>query len=146
MNQLDSSLVILPWNKNSSSPSLHSNSTIPDTVMILHKYLHKLFLPKKEIETTIYPQLHLGHDVDFDTLRENIYPWVQNTFPESRPSELSKIKRKTQYKIVQELYVNTSAKETKLLETLRAQQTISATATGIAVDRINRSNPQAKYS
>ena len=77
MNQLDSSLVILPWNKNSSSPSLHSNSTIPDTVMILYKYLHKLFLPKKEIETTIYPQLHLGHDVDFDTLRENIYPWVQ---------------------------------------------------------------------
>ena len=28
MNQLDSSLVILPWNQNSSSPSLHSNSLV----------------------------------------------------------------------------------------------------------------------
>ena len=45
--------------------------------MVLYKYLHKLFLPKKEMETTIYPQLYLGHDVDFETLRENIYPWVQ---------------------------------------------------------------------
>ena len=77
MNQLDSSLVILPWNHNSSSEPLHSNSSIPDTVMVLYKYLHKLFLPKKEMETTIYPQLYLGHDVDFETLRENIYPWVQ---------------------------------------------------------------------
>ena len=79
INNLDTSLVILPWhNKKSLLAPIQANGSLPNTITSMHKYFHKLFIPKKETETTIHPQLMLGHKNDFDILREGIHPWVQS--------------------------------------------------------------------
>ena len=78
INNLDTSLVILPWHKKSFLAPIQANGSLPNTITAMHKYFHKLFIPKKETETTIYSQLMIGHENDFDILREGIHPWVQS--------------------------------------------------------------------
>ena len=76
--QIDSKIALLPWNDHSSSPPITSKSKMPDTVTGTHKFLHKLFAPKIGMDTTVYPQVRLGHDKDFQTLREEIHSWVSS--------------------------------------------------------------------
>ena len=78
MSHIDDKLVLLPWNQKSTSSPITNTMSMPDSVTAIYKYLHKLFVPRNAVETTIYPQLRLGHEMDFTTLREGIYPWVQS--------------------------------------------------------------------
>ena len=76
--QIDNQLSILPWKGASTLEPLSTITTIPNTVTGLNKYLHKLFVPKKGTESTIYPHIRIGHEMDFHTIREEIYSWVNN--------------------------------------------------------------------
>ena len=78
MSHIDNKLVLMPWNQKCNDSPITNNMSMPDSVTVMHKYLHKLFVPRNEMETTIYPQLHLGHEMDFNTLCEGIYPWAQS--------------------------------------------------------------------
>ena len=78
INNLDTSLSILPWQKNNLSAPIQANAALPNTITAMRKYFHKLYIPKKDAESTIYPQLMIGHENDFEILREGIFPWVQS--------------------------------------------------------------------
>ena len=68
MTQIDSKVALLPWHTHGAALPITSKSKMPDTVTGTHKYLHKLFTPKIGVDSTVYPQVHLGHDVDFQTI------------------------------------------------------------------------------
>ena len=68
LTQIDDKISILNWYEKGTQPPITAKDNFPDTVTGTHKYLHKLFLPKPGMASTIYPQVFLGHDVDFQTL------------------------------------------------------------------------------
>ena len=68
LSQIDSSIAILPWRSNTTLDQLHTNSVMPTTVTATYKYMHKLFVPKKGEQSTVYPHIQLGHDIDFSTI------------------------------------------------------------------------------
>ena len=78
LSQIDDKVLILNWYENGTSPPIAPNAPLPTTVTGTHKYLHKLFVPKPGKDSVIYPQVHLGHDVDFHTLRDELSNWTQN--------------------------------------------------------------------
>ena len=76
LNQIDSDSGILPWHSKAKSEQLTSTAAMPLTVTGLHCYMHKLYVPSKGDRSTLYPHICIGHDVDFKTIREDIFPWV----------------------------------------------------------------------
>ena len=44
----------------------------------MHKYLHRFYTPKKGDERTIYPHIMIGHGIVYQTICEEIYPWVNS--------------------------------------------------------------------
>ena len=76
--QIDNKLALLPWKEASNLEPLTTSTSIPNTITTMNKYLQKLFVPKKGTERTIYPHIRIGHDIDFHTIREDIYSWVNN--------------------------------------------------------------------
>ena len=51
---------------------------MPDTISGMHKYLHKLYVPKPGGQTFIYPHIRIGHDTVYSDLRDNILPWLSS--------------------------------------------------------------------
>ena len=74
--QIDDKVVLMNWYESGSTPVITPTGSFPTTVTGTHKFLHKLFVPKAGKETTIYPQVRIGHDVDFNTLREELSSWL----------------------------------------------------------------------
>ena len=76
--QIDDKITLLHWNSKGTTAPITSKDAMPDTITGTHKFLHKLFLPKPGVESIIYPQVHIGHDIDYETLREEITSWANN--------------------------------------------------------------------
>ena len=77
ITQIDDKLVILPWYENSKVPPLLPNSPMPTTMTGTQKLLHHLFVPKPGKDSILYPQVRLGHDIEFTTLPEELSTWTQ---------------------------------------------------------------------
>ena len=75
-HQIDKEVEILTWRSRSHLEPLSTSSPIPDTVTGMHKYLHKLYVPKQGEQTYIYPQLSIGHDTSFSNFRDELLPWL----------------------------------------------------------------------
>ena len=72
LSQIGPKIALLPWHQTSTVPCIFANGQIPSTVTGTHIFLHKLYMPKAGKDITIYPQVRLGHDVDFQTVQEKI--------------------------------------------------------------------------
>ena len=77
-SQIDENISIMPWRSKSHLDSLPINSAPPDTVTRMHRFLHKLYIPKKGEQTQIYPRICIGHDIIFSNLRDDLLPWLSS--------------------------------------------------------------------
>ena len=77
-SQIDENISIMPWRSKSHLDSLPINSAPPDTVTRMHRFLHKLYIPKKGEQTQIYPCICIGHDIIFSNLRDDLLPWLSS--------------------------------------------------------------------
>ena len=76
--QADETTQILPWKKLSTSTVLGVQSDLPQSITGMTKYCFRAYTPKEGVPATIYPQLFIGHDVEFDDLREALQPWLDS--------------------------------------------------------------------
>ena len=74
--QADEKLQILPWKSLSTSTVLNSKSELPVSITGMMKYCFRAYTPKEGVPATIYPQLFIGHDSEFEDLRESLQPWL----------------------------------------------------------------------
>ena len=79
LNQIDGDSGILPWHRRAKlSETLSTKTPMPSTVTGLHCYMHKLYMPRKGEQSTIYPHIRLGHNVDYGTLSETLNSWLHH--------------------------------------------------------------------
>ena len=77
-SQIDDKIMLLSWYEKGKVLPIGPNSKMPPTVTATHKYIHRLFTPKLGQDAVIYPQLRLGHDIDFHTLRDELSHWLSS--------------------------------------------------------------------
>ena len=81
LHQVDSMLTIHPWKAKAAVPIITQSAPddFPESFTRLTRYLHRVFLPQKERNATLYPQMYIGHDEEYDEIRESIQPWLSST-------------------------------------------------------------------
>ena len=73
LQEADNSLTLIPWKESDYEyDPIAKPSEIPPTVTKLKKYFDRLYLPKPGQATTLYSNIHIGHDCDFQDIREDV--------------------------------------------------------------------------
>ena len=75
-SQIDETISIVPWRNICHLDPITHNSIVPNTVTGMHKFMHKLYVPKKGEQTSIYPHIKIAHDTLFSDLRDDLLPWL----------------------------------------------------------------------
>ena len=76
--EVDGKPTIIPWKRLSISNVLDGQSELPKLITGLSKYCYRMYAPKEGTPATTYLQLFLGHDDEFDELRETLQPWLDS--------------------------------------------------------------------
>ena len=81
MYQVDPTITVHPWKSRGALPVLMQSvpDDFPESFTRLTRYLHKVFLPSKDRDAFLYPQIYIGHDEEFDEIRETMQPWFSST-------------------------------------------------------------------
>ena len=78
MFQADSNLTINLWKRLSISNVLDEKSELPKSITGLSKYCCKMYALKEGIPATLYPQIFIRHDKEFEDIQETLQPYLQS--------------------------------------------------------------------
>ena len=77
LRRVDTLAAILPWkSSDSKSKRIVNADDVPTSTTQLCKYLKKFFVGKPNKETTVYPGIYLGHNTEYNDLREGLQDWL----------------------------------------------------------------------
>jgi hypothetical protein len=74
--EMDDTIVIYPWFKNSTSSKIQEMRLIPETMGAFKTYFHQA--QPRVGGGFVYMRVWLGHDKDKETLKDDLQWWMQN--------------------------------------------------------------------
>ena len=77
LRKVDNTSAVLPWNSSETRRIIHSND-VPTSASKMRKYLKKFYVGKPNQELTIYPGIFIGHNLQFNELRELMQDWLDS--------------------------------------------------------------------
>ena len=80
LNQADDVAALIPWKEKDKGQSrLSAASTeLPSTITGFKTYLNRLYLSRPGSNMTVYINIHLGHNLDFNDIREALQSWLSS--------------------------------------------------------------------
>ena len=77
LQQSDSSASLVPWRgRDCHLPPISQAKDFPTILTKIRKFMYKLYMPKKNESTTVYTNINMGHNISFDTIREDMQSWL----------------------------------------------------------------------
>ena len=78
--QADDAAALIPWKQRECGRSrLTQTSELPTTVTGYKPYLNRLYLPRPGSSMNVYINVHIGHNHDFNDLREALQAWLTSS-------------------------------------------------------------------
>ena len=76
--QAEDGIIIIPWKSLSLSNIMSKNSPLPKTITGMTRYCFRTYTPKQGVPATMYPQIFIGHNTEFEDLRETMQPYLSS--------------------------------------------------------------------
>lgn len=77
LQAIDSKAYLIPWSRiDAVKGRVAQASEVPNTNVGLRVFLNRMYVPKPNLERTIYVNIQLAHDIDFNDIRERMQPWM----------------------------------------------------------------------